>query len=163
MSFLMWLESSGFGTFVRESPSFFGYQTFLVLHTFGLVIVVGTSTIVAIRLLGYAPTIPLVPLGKLFPFMWFGFLINLVTGSGLASSQATYIIPNPVFVTKIVLVAAAVAMMATLQFGLFKDPALDSKPIPPMGRALGAGLLACWMLAMLAGRLIAYSGVFLAG
>jgi hypothetical protein len=53
--------------------------------------------------------------------------------------------------------------MTTLQFGIFKDSELDSKPIPPIGRALGAGLLACWMLAMLAGRLIAYSGVFLAG
>jgi hypothetical protein len=157
----MWLESTGFATFVRESPSFFGYQTFLVAHTFGLCIVVGTSTIVAIRLLGFAPSIPLAPLVKLFPIMWFGFSVNLFSGSGLAAAAATSTIPNPIFIVKILCVFAAVAMMAILQFRVFRDPSLDSQPTFPLGRMLGGGLLACWMLAMLAGRLIAYSGVIL--
>ena len=86
MSVLLWLESTGVGTFVREHPSLLAYPTFTVLHTIGLAIVVGLSTVVAARTVGFAPSIPLAPLNKLFPIIWFGFGINLISGGGLAAA-----------------------------------------------------------------------------
>ena len=50
MSFLLWLELTRIGTFVRESESLLGYPTFSTLHTIGLAIIVGLSTVVAVRL-----------------------------------------------------------------------------------------------------------------
>ncbi|MCZ6751047.1 MAG: hypothetical protein O7E51_04370 [Acidobacteria bacterium] len=156
MSFLLWLESTGFGTFVRESESLFAYPTFIVLHTFGLSIVVGISVVVGTRLMGLAPTIPLAPLNKLFPIMWFGFAINLFSGSGLAAAAASTTIPNPLFIAKIIFVLTAVAVMVVLQVKVFRDPEVDDKPLGTMSKALGGSLLALWLLAMISGRLITY-------
>src|SRR3990172_120735 len=108
MSFLAWLESTGFGTFVRESSSLLAYPTFSTIHTIGLAIIVGLSTVVAVRLMGFAPTLRLAPLKRLFPVMWFGFAITLVSGGGRAAAAATTTIPNPMFIAKIVSVLAAV-------------------------------------------------------
>ncbi len=157
MSFLLWLESTGFGTFVRESESLFGYPTFIVLHTFGLSIVVGISVVVGARLMGLAPTIPLAPLNKLFPIMWFGFAINLFSGSGLAAAAASTTIPNPLFIAKIIFVFSAIAVMAVLQVKVFRDPEVDDKPVDTMSKALGGSLLGLWLLAMISGRLISYA------
>lgn len=156
MAFLLWLESTGFGTFVRESESLFAYPTFIVLHTFGLSIVVGISVVVGTRLMGLAPTIPLAPLNKLFPIMWFGFAINLFSGSGLAAAAASTTIPNPLFIAKIIFVLTAVAVMVVLQVKVFRDPEVDDKPLDTMSKALGGSLLALWLLAMISGRLITY-------
>ena len=108
MSFLLWLESTGFGTFIRESESLLAYPTFSTVHTMGLSIIVGLSSVVGLRLLGFAPTMRLAPLKKLFPVIWFGFVINLFSGSGLAAAGATTILPNPLFIAKIIFVIAAV-------------------------------------------------------
>ena len=156
MSFLLWLESTGFGTFVRESESVFGYPTFIVLHTFGLSIVVGISVVVGARLMGLAPTIPLAPLNKLFPIMWFGFAINLFSGSGLAAAAASTTVPNPLFIAKIIFVLTAVAVLAVLQVKVFRDPEVDDKPVNTVSKALGGSLLGLWLLAMICGRLITY-------
>ena len=156
MSFLLWLESTGFGTFVRESESIFGYPTFIVLHTFGLSIVVGISVVVAVRLIGLAPTIPLAPLNKLFPIMWFGFAINSFSGSGMAAANASVTVTNPLFIAKIIFVLTAVAVMAVLQVKVFRDPAVDDKPVDTMSKALGGSLLGLWLLAMISGRLMPY-------
>ena len=157
MSFLLWLEATGFGTFVREGRSLLAYPTFTVAHTFGLSIVVGISAIIGARLTGLAPTIPLAPLKKLFPIIWVGFVINTISGSGLAAASATKTLINPLFIAKIIFVFAAVVVMRMLQVGIFRDPEIDSKPLDKKSKVLGASLLVLWLLAMIAGRLIGYT------
>jgi len=157
MSFLLWLESTRLGTFVGQSESIWGYPIFTTVHTIGLSIIVGISTVVAIRLMGFAPTIPLAPLNKLFPIMWFGFAINLFSGSGLMAAAASTTVPNPLFIAKIIFVLSAVAVMAVLQVKVFRDPEIDNKPLDTMSKALAGLLLGLWLLAMIAGRLIAYT------
>ena len=157
MSVLMWLEATGFGTFVRQGQSLLAYPTFLTLHTFGLSIVVGLSAIMAARLTGLAPTIPLAPLKKLFPIIWVGFVINTISGSGLAAASAVKTVPNPFFIAKMIFVLTAVAVMAVLQVKAFRDPAVDDKRLDTMSKVLGGSLLVLWLLAMITGRLIGYS------
>lgn len=160
-NFLLWLELTRFGTFVRESTSALGYPTFIVLHTVGLAVVVGTSTIVAIRVLGLANTIPLQPLGRLFPLMWFGFGINLFSGSGLAAATATGQFANPIFIAKLIFVLGGVICMRSLQKILFQSGMGDEDAVPPKARRLAGSLLGFWLLAMVSGRLIAYAGVII--
>jgi hypothetical protein len=158
----MWLESTGFGTFVRESTSVFGYPTFIVMHTIGLSIVVGSSTVIGARVLGFAETIPLGPLGKLFPLMWVGFGVNTFSGSGLAAATATGQFTNPIFLTKLALVIGGVTCMFLLQTRIFRNREItESGNVPTFGKLLAGGMLGFWLLAMIGGRLIAYAGVIL--
>ncbi|MBI4484648.1 MAG: hypothetical protein HY655_01435 [Acidobacteria bacterium] len=48
MEFLALLEESSLAVWLRESPSVFAYATVLAVHTFGLALVVGLSTAVAL-------------------------------------------------------------------------------------------------------------------
>jgi hypothetical protein len=52
----------------------------LSLHAMGLAVVVGFSSAIALRLLGVARSIPLAPLGGLFPVMYAGFWVNALSG-----------------------------------------------------------------------------------
>ena len=67
MEFLTWLENSGFSVWVRDSNSPFGYTLFLYLHSVGMAFLVGLSTIVALRILGVVPLLPLAPMAGFFP------------------------------------------------------------------------------------------------
>jgi uncharacterized membrane protein len=157
MSFLLWLEQTGVGQFVRESRSLLGYPTFTVLHTFGLSVVVGISAMIAVRLAGIAPGIPLAPLRSLFPIVWAGFVINLISGSGLAAAAASTTIPSPMFVAKITFVIIAVVLLRKLQVSVFNDPDVDKKPLDKKSKLMGGALLCVWLFAMICGRLIGYT------
>jgi hypothetical protein len=41
--FLIWLESTDFSTWVRESPSLFAFPAILSCHTIGMGLVAGTN------------------------------------------------------------------------------------------------------------------------
>ena len=84
MDFLLRLEQSGLATWIRESPSIWAYPTVLFLHTMGIGFLAGASAAIDLRILGFAPKIPLSSMEKFFPVMYFGFWINAI--SGLASN-----------------------------------------------------------------------------
>src|SRR5579884_1471925 len=96
-SFLDTIENLGFSTWVRESPSKFAYPTVLLLHVIGMGIVAGVSSIISLRLLGISSKIPLEPLERLYPVMWWGFWINAITGTALLMASATKRLVDPTF------------------------------------------------------------------
>ena len=71
--FFHFLEDLPLSVFIRESGSIWGFGTVLVLHTMGMSLVAGLSAMINLRLLGIASVIPVKPLEKLYPFMWWGF------------------------------------------------------------------------------------------
>ena len=166
MGLLMWLEQTGIATFVRESPSFFGYPTFLFSHTFGLSIVVGVSSVIAARVLGLASGIPLAPLERLFPMIWAGFIINLLSGTGLWVADAVNkTVPGdgrqaPIFLTKMLLVVIGAFLLSKLQKKL-ANPEVRAGHALRDARPIAGALLVCWVLAMIAGRLIGYASAIL--
>src|SRR3990172_12572230 len=119
MSFLEFLEQTALATFIRESASMLGFPAFLFLHTIGLSFLVGANSVVAIRVLGMASTIPLQPLKRLFPFMWLGLVLTVVSGLGLAMAKATTLMLNPILLIKLVLIAFAVVLMFLLEKKVF--------------------------------------------
>ena len=155
MELLMWLEGTRIATFVRESPSFYGYATLLFFHALGLSIVVGMSSAVAVRVLGLASNIPLAPLQKLYPWMWLGFAINLISGSGLMIADASGKMVNPVFLTKMAFVGLAIATMWLLKKRVFVDSD-SSGTVPRHGKFLAGMLIFFWLGSIIAGRLTAY-------
>jgi hypothetical protein len=93
MPLLEAIENSAFAIWLRESPSLFAYTGVLSLHTIGLGFLVGISTGIALRMLGFTPELPLAPLGRFFPLMWAGFFVNAFSGVMLLICGATTVGP----------------------------------------------------------------------
>jgi hypothetical protein len=128
----------------------------LSLHAMGLAVVVGLSAAIALRLLGFAPSIPLAPLGRLFPVMYVGFWVNALSGLALLAANATGMLANPLFYAKLVFIVGGVLVMRLLRGTVFNQRPASGASTPPTARTLAIASLACWGLAIIAGRLTAY-------
>jgi len=150
-----WLESAALSTWIRESPSPWAYPLVLTLHTTGLGVLVGANWAVALRLLGFAPRIPLAPLAWLFPLMWVGFWINAVSGVGLFIADATVWTAHPAFIVKLMFVAVGMGNLWLLRTSaVFREPAgLASETVPRKDKILARASLVIWASAIVAGRL----------
>jgi hypothetical protein len=155
------IEATSFSTWLRESDSPFAFYFVLLFHTFGLALLVGGNTIIDLRLLGVERTIPLVPLKRIFPIMWSGFAINAATGLLLLIAYPTKALTNPVFYTKLVLIAFAVWVMMKLKSHVFDESTLDEAAMVARGKALAKWSLVLWIAAITAGRLLAYTYTYI--
>jgi hypothetical protein len=158
MNFLVWLEQLSFSTWVREGGSLWGYPFILFLHTMGLAIVVGVSAAVDLRLLGVGSSMPLAPLERFFPIMWFGFWINAVSGTILLMADATTKLTNWVFYVKMTFIALALWNVWVIRRRAFKVPQVSDKTLPGNAKLLAAISLFLWTMAITSGRLMAYLG-----
>jgi len=157
MEFLEFLENNSLATWVAESPSIFAYPTLLAVHTYGMAFMVGTSTAIALRLLGCAAGVPLAPLRKFFPVIWLGFALSALSGALLLMIDARLFLTMPAFYIKILAIVAAVTMMRLLRTRVFGDRgSVDTGPLPRKHRVLAGGVLFCWAVAIGAGRVTAY-------
>lgn len=150
MQFLAWLENTGFGTWVRESPSIFAYPSILFLHTVGLALLVGTNVAIDLRLLGRSRDLPLAPMESFFTVMWLGFWINALSGVALLVADATTKLINPVFYIKMTFIAFGFVTMVQIRKRVFHGAST--------GRGLAVASLVLWAGAITAGRLMAYFG-----
>ena len=90
----VWLEQTAVGSHVRESLWLF--PVIETVHIFGIILLVGATSILDLRLMGV--TFREEPVSKLarrfLPWAWAGFLIQVVTGLLLFSSEATKMYGN---------------------------------------------------------------------
>ena len=163
MDVLRAIEDSGFGIWVRESGSVWSYPTIIFLHAVGLTFVAGVNTAVDLRLLGFAPRLPLASMRGLFPVMWVGFWINALSGLALLIADATTMMVSWVFWVKIAAIVLAVITLARIRYLLCLDPHStaargDTDTVPPRLKVLAVASLFLWTAAVTAGRLTAYLG-----
>ena len=155
MEFLAALENSGFGTWLRESPSIWAYPAVLTLHTIGLGVLVGGNAVLDLRLLGWGKAIPLEPLERLFPIMWGGFWVNAISGIALFVGDATTKGTTWVFMTKLAIIVVGVVLLMALRRTVYRRGAAMAIETPT-SRALAATSLVLWFLAIVTGRYMAY-------
>jgi hypothetical protein len=158
MDFLSSLEQLSFSKWVLASGSIWGYATIIFMHSIGMAMVAGINGAIDLRLLGFASQVPVKPLERLYPLMWIGFAINLITGTILLIADATTKLTNPDFYVKMVFVISGVIVLKIMRKKVFGDPNLDQGPMPPSAKSLAWISLFCWMAAITAGRLLAYVG-----
>jgi hypothetical protein len=158
MHFLEWIESWAFCTWIRESSSVWADPMFLFLHTLGMSMIAGVSAVIDLAFLGFWPNVSVKPLERLYPLMWTGFWINLVTGTVLMLADATTRIPSVVFWTKMVFVFLGVWLLIVIRKKVFGAPELEQGRLPAVARGLAAASIFCWLGAIEAGRLLAYLG-----
>ena len=156
-AFFVWLESTAFSVWMRESVSIFAFPAILSLHTVGMGVLAGLNTAIALRILGAAPRVPMMEMRRLFPIIWFGFYLNAASGLALLIGYPTKALTNPVFYLKLAFIALGILLQMRIRRRVFGDPALDQSPVPRGGRALAMASLACWAGAIASGRLLAYT------
>jgi hypothetical protein len=156
MEILQALEASGFSMWVKESST--AYVAVLAFHTIGLAFLVGISGATAMRILGVARSIPLAPMEDFFPLMYAGFCINAVTGTVLLTLYPTDFLTDPTIYIKLSAVVAAMILVQKLRARVFGgggdlETAAGSKEV----KTMAAILLVVWLVAIVAGRVTAYS------
>jgi len=145
--FFIWLESTAFSVWIRESPSLFAFPMILAAHTIGLGMLAGVDVAHDLRMLGVAPRVPVATFDRFLPVMWIGLGVNAVTGVALLLGYPTKALTNPVFYLKLAFIAAALVLVN----------AIRRRRESGTPRALAVASLVCWAVAIVAGRLLAYT------
>lgn len=157
MALLVWLESTALATWVRESNSLLAYPGVISLHAVGLAIMVGLSAMIDLRLLGCAPGLPLAGMRSLNRWIWIGFWVNAVSGVGLLIASATTMLINPLFYTKMGLIALSMTNVILINRAAF-PPGITSNVVTRRARTLAITSLVLWAATIITGRLTAYLG-----
>lgn len=148
MGFLLWIEESALGIYVREDA--WGFAIALSLHAVGMATVLGVAIVTNLRVLGYVKEIPVLSYSSLFLTAWLGFAINLVSGLMLYSSHATEYTFQWVFMLKLALLALG-GILLKVMMGEIRAGADEGKV-----KLLSVICLASWLGAVVTGRLMAY-------
>jgi hypothetical protein len=104
--------------------------------------------------LGFSMGIPLDALRRYFVVMWVGFWVNAFSGVLLLLAYPTKALTNPLFYTKLALIAFGVALAFRIRREVDRFGGTEA---PPLARTLAAASLACWIAVIFAGRLLAYT------
>jgi hypothetical protein len=112
---------------------------------------------VGLRIVGFAPKVPIAALGRFYPVMWLGFAVNLVSGALLLIGYPTKALTNPVFYAKLLCIACGMTLMLWLRGAVVR---VDRRPTRKV-RTLAALSLFAWTGAIVAGRLLAYTCTWL--
>jgi hypothetical protein len=155
-AFLQFLENLSFSQWVQNAPTIWAFPTILVLHTIGMGIVAGGSSMLSLMILGCWPSVPMKPFVRVFPWMWAAFWLNAITGTMMLMADATTKLTMPDFYVKMSCVFVGIYLLIRMRRQVFNDPELDHAPVSNGAKMLAWGSLACWWGAILAGRLMAY-------
>lgn len=154
MSFFEWLEQTALAEWMRVSIA--GYPTMLTLHAFGLAVLVGTSVLLSLRVLGVVRKLPAGSLDALFRVAWVGLVVNTVSGVSLWTMQAADYVHSVPFLIKISGVGVGAVLVAVLQRQTAEAGAASHETMPPRVKLVAVATLVVWAISMVAGRLIAY-------
>jgi hypothetical protein len=153
------IDGSPVGAFVREDGNVFAWIE--SLHVLAVVTVVGTISIVDLRLLGYRAhrrSARLLIL-DLLPFTWAAFALAALTGGLLFSSNALVYASNGPFIAKLSLLALAGINMAYFHVTAYRRIGEwdDAHPTPAAVQFSGAMSLGLWIAIVFLGRWIGFS------
>jgi hypothetical protein len=157
-AFLQTIEQSAVSGWIRDSPSLFGFWFIISIHAIGMALLVGTSAVIDLRLLGVAKDLPLAALKRLYPVIWTGFWLQIASGIVLLVAYPTKSFTSPAFYVKLAFIAAAMVVMVRLQRRL--PTGLGEASMFAHGRPLAIWSLVLWLGAITAGRLIAYTAAY---
>jgi hypothetical protein len=156
MEFLNWLEATPVASAI--STSIWMYPTFESLHYVGLALLLGCIMLIDLRLLGFARSLPLRTMVSLLPWVWAGFLINVVTGTLMFVYGATSFGLNRAFWVKLVLMAlaGANALIFTIAASRSGEDWVSSGATPVGVKVIATLSMLFWVGVMTAGRWMAY-------
>jgi len=154
-SIFLALRESALGHAMRSSPAL--YPAVEILHIIGFVVLVGSILALDLRLLGLARAIPIQPMAQLLlPMSRVGFGLAISMGFLLFSADASHVVRNPAFQSKLLLIAAALVNIAIAHAGPWRRIAHWGAEVPGGAKVTALLSLLLWLGVVCAGRLIAY-------
>jgi hypothetical protein len=151
------LEQSAFAAAIRQSVWLYPFAN--VGHIVALVCFASAVAILDLRLIGaFAATAPAKLIGRARRVAIAALCGLALTGSMLFSAEASHIVLNPVFQTKMALVAAGLVNVGIYEFGARRavEPLPPHAAMPSRARLAGFVSLAVWLVVAACGRSIAY-------
>jgi len=158
-----WIEHTDLSLWIA-GPSMLGFPTILTVHVLGTGFLAGTSSAIALRILGVARQVPLGLLDVFYPILWVALAANVVSGTLLLIGYPYKAFTNPLYYVKLMLIALAIYLVLKIRNEVLRNPQGKRPADTAMGgRAkILAGLsLASWMGAIAAGRFLAYTYTWL--
>ena len=136
-----WLEQTPVGSSVRESLWLF--PAIETLHLVGMAVLVTMIGAFDLRLLGISMRgIRVSELTRrLFPWAWAAFVIQVITGGLLFSSEATKMVVNPAFQIKLILIGFGGIHAAVFRWITCRDmPEWDANSTTPVRAKVAGGI-----------------------
>jgi hypothetical protein len=155
--FFLTIEESGISNWVRDNP----FWAILTIHALGMAMLVGASTVIDLRLIGFAPSLPIAPLRRLYGLIWAGFWIQVVSGLLLLIGYPTKSFTNFDFYLKLILIAFGMVATQRLKKRVFSDPNMSEIDMMAKGRALAIWSLVFWLAAVTSARMLAYTYTYI--
>jgi hypothetical protein len=145
------------GAAVRESIWLF--PAIETLHLLGMALLVTTIIVFDLRLLGWI--LPQVRVSvfsrRLLPWTWLGFLLQVVTGLLLFSSETAKVYTNPAFRLKMMLILLAGIQALLFHFTIYRRVTSWDDSITPLAAKLsGIISILLWLAIVAAGRFIGF-------
>jgi hypothetical protein len=127
------------------------YSSVSVVHYFTLFVLVGTSVLVDLRILGWAArTQPVAKFAaQVFPWTWTAFWLAILSGFLMFTTDAGDFLPDPIFRIKMAVIFLAVIFVIIVQRNIPRWGELPSMPAGAKTVALISLIL--WLGAILAG------------
>ena len=158
MSFCKWLEHTSVGTHVRESLWLF--PTIETLHLFGIVLLVGSTSALDLRLLGLSLRNQSVSrvAARLLPWAWVGFAVQITTGLLLFSSEAVKCYTNIAFRMKMLMILLAGVNALVFHWTAYRSVEKwdDAATTPIAAKFAGSFSILLWFGIVAAGRWIGF-------
>ncbi len=157
--FLGWLAATPVAVTILENEVLFPWIE--SVHVLAIVLVVGTISIVDMRLIGFASLDRAVTrlMSDVLPWTWGCFVVAAVTGLLLFSSNAVKYAHNFFFQGKMLLLVAAGLNMALFHaIGIRNVAHWDrAQNTPPVAKVAGAVSLSLWIAVIAFGRWIGFT------
>jgi hypothetical protein len=157
--FLHWLQATAFASAISENEIIFPWIE--SVHVLAIVLVVGTISIVDLRLIGAASLDRPVKrlMSDVLPYTWGAFAVAAITGSLMFSSDAVNYSHNFFFKGKLVLLVLAGINMAAFHLKGIRGVARwgVTKKTPVAAKVAGAASLLLWICVVAFGRGIGFT------
>lgn len=151
------LEGSAFGAGIRQS--IWLYPLANVGHVVAVVVFFASVAVMDVRLAGGLSALsPASVLRGARRIAMAAFAVVALTGFLLFAAEASHVVLNPVFLTKVCLIALGLANIALFEFALKRQVLLSpaAAPLPSAVRVSALASLAVWLAIVACGRSIAY-------
>jgi hypothetical protein len=152
------LEDSGLATAIRNSLYLF--PSLEAVHVIALSLVLGTITVVDLRLLGLASRSRSAERisTEVLAWTWAGFALAALTGFVMFMTNARVYAHNTAFQIKLLLLALAGLNMLIFHVTSARTMARwDRQAAPPLGKAAAVLSLVLWIAVVAAGRVIGFT------
>lgn len=152
------IQDTALADFIRENGA--AFPTLESIHVIGIAVVYGTIAVVDLRLIGVAShrRSALRLIKDLLPFTWAAFVVCIITGLLMFSSNSTTYGHNTAFLAKMGLLMLAGLNMGIFHLTVFRRIAEWDTALPPptQARVAGVSSLLIWAGVVFLGRWIAF-------